>query len=196
MLEKDVYEMDFSISDGSSAMVTEQSYRKVFRADGEGAAQKTSISVGENASFFYLPSPTIPFAGSRFCGETIVRLRPSSKFFLCDILACGRAGMGEKFLFDSYRSRTSVYVGEELAFLDNCRLLPGEAEPGGLGFFEGFPYQGFFYLHGFATDRLPEEPGLEIAGSQAKQGVSVRVLAQNGEDIMRFARKIMASAGG
>jgi urease accessory protein len=192
MLEGDSHQLEFVLGAGSSALITEQSYMKLFKMECQAARRQVKITVEEGAACRYLPLPVIPFAGSRFQGRTDVYLARTSRFFLCDILACGRVGMGERFLFSDYVSRLAIHVEGRLVFLEHTRLLPSQAEIGGIGFFEGYAYQGLIYLYGWELDDLPAGETVEAAMTKPEAGILICALANRGEDILAFARQLCA----
>ncbi|MDR0819231.1 MAG: urease accessory protein UreD [Oscillospiraceae bacterium] len=192
LLDGDSLNMTYEIGKDCSAMVTGQSYTKIFKSEREGASMSVSVNVGENASLFYCPAPTIPFAGSRYKANSVVGLTRSSRLLLCDAVSCGRVGMGERFEFDSFNSRISVYVDGELVFLDNTRLVPEEVRPDGIGFFEGHTHLGLIYAYGFDIAIPPQVSDAEAAITNAAAGVVVRILADSGDAITRLARQILS----
>jgi urease accessory protein len=139
-----------------------------------------------------VPYPIIPFAGSRFHSRTDIELRSSSKLIYGEILSCGRDGMGERFAFSEFSSRTAVSVDGNPVFLDNSRLFGGEANFSGLGFFEGYSCQGVFFLYGFNDVLLPECEGIEAAISKAQTGFTIRALGNSANSLYRFAGNLFS----
>ena len=203
MLKGDRYFLSFELGEGTQTVISGQSYQKLFQMEQGRAEQNLQIRAGENASFCYLSPPVIPFAGSRFRGRTEISLKPSSKLFYQEVITCGRAGMGERFVFSEFSSRTCVTVGGQPVFLDNTRLFPGEAKLDEIGFFEGWTTQGLLYLYGydwhfdflreFLSDFLPRQTSVEAAVSRAGKGMVLRVFGQSGADVYEFSKKIWTS---
>jgi urease accessory protein len=192
ILAGDRYDMRFDLSDDTKTIISEQSYRKLYNTGDDFSRQNTEIKAGENAALYYVPYPVIPFAGSRFHSRTDIFLRPSSKLIFGEILTCGRNGMGERFAFREFCSRTAVYVDGKPVFLDNSRLLGSAAkdhdtEFSGLGFFEGYSCQGVFFLYGFGDVSLPEREGIQAAVSKSSAGFTVRSLGDSANSLYRFA---------
>jgi urease accessory protein len=197
----DEYDMRFNMGDNTKTIISEQSYRKLYNAgDGaleRGAArQNAQIQVGENATLHYVPCPIIPFAGSRFRSRTEISLSPASKLIYGEILACGRHGMGERFAFSEFASRTIVKVGDKPVFLDNTLLVGGQADFQGSGFFEGHACQGVFFIYGFddmfSTIQLPENPSIQAAFSKSSAGYAVRALSLSASGLYAFAKRLFA----
>lgn len=185
MLDGDSYDITVEVGTGASLCFTGQSYTKVFRAEHQGASQRAKIDLEEDSFLFYRPMPVIPFEKSVFVGSTEVRLCRGAKFIMYDIMSCGRAAMGERFLFKLYRTRTSVYVDGRLVFLDNQRLSPEEAPLSGIGFFEGRTHAGMMYLYGFPEVPISDFGEVEVAVSRAREGLCVRAAADSADEIAR-----------
>jgi urease accessory protein len=192
ILAGDRYNIRFDLSDNTKTTVSEQSYRKLYNTGDGFSQQNTQIQVGENASLYYVPYPVIPFAGSRFRSRTDIFLRPSSKLIFGEILSCGRDGMGERFAFSEFSSRTAVYIDGKPVFLDNSRLSgfadkDRDADFSGLCFLEGYSCQAVFFLYGFDEVSLPEQEGIESAVSTSSAGFTIRALGGSANSLYRFA---------
>jgi len=199
VLAGDRYNTRFNLADNTKTIISEQSYKKLFNTGDGFSQQNTRIQTGENAALFYMPYPVIPFAGSRFRSRTDIFLRASSKLIFGEIVTCGRDGMGERFAFSEFSSRTAVYIDNKPVFLDNSRLFgcgaakgssaakDCEADFSGLGFFEGYSCQGVFFLYGFDDVFLPECEGIEAAVSRSSAGFTVRALGDSANNMYRFA---------
>ena len=197
VLAGDKYDMRFDLSDNTRTTISEQSYRKLYNTGADFSRQDTRIQVGENASLYYVPYPVIPFAGSRFRSRADISLRSSSKLIFGEILTCGREGMGERFAFSEFSSRTTVSIDGKPVFLDNSRLFGNGADFSGLGFFEGYSCQGVFYLYGYDEVSLPECEGIQAAVSKSSAGFTVRALGGSANNLYRFAGNISrVSRGG
>jgi urease accessory protein len=196
ILAGDEYDFSFDMDDNTKTIISEQSYRKLYNT-GDGAAhQNIHIQIGENAALHYVPCPIIPFAGSRFRSRTEISLRPTSKLIYGEILACGRYGMGERFAFSEFSSRTIVKVDGKPIFLDNAMLTGGRADFQGLGFFEGYACQGVFFIYGFDEKfravTLPENPDIQAATSKSSAGYTVRTLGESASGLYKFAKRLFA----
>lgn len=191
ILEGDRYDIGISAGKKTALKFTGQSYTKIFKAENIGASQRIEISAEEGAKLIYMPCPVIPFGQSVFSSQTEIHLAENSRFAMCDIISCGRAAMNESFKFSSYRSRTAVHIGEKLKFLDNVRLVPSEAELSGIGFFEKHTHMGMIYAYGFEVGELPDFEGVDAAFTNANVGVCIRAAADSGDEIVRFAERIL-----
>jgi len=207
ILAGDSYNVHFDLADNTKTIISEQSYRKLYNTGDDFSQQNTQIQVGENAALYYVPYPVIPFAGSRFRSRTDINLRPSSKLIFGEIFTCGRYGMGERFAFSEFSSRTVVSVDDKPVFLDNIRLLndsrlldggavESSTDFSGIGFFERYSCQGVFFLYGyddkFAAISLPVCDGIEAAVSKSPASFTVRVLADSANKLYRFAGNLFS----
>src|SRR4051812_26469379 len=65
ILDGDEYEMIMDIAEGSSLEVQTQSFQRLFTMK-KSALQKMEININKNASFCFLPHPTVPHFESDF----------------------------------------------------------------------------------------------------------------------------------
>lgn len=191
ILEGDHYDIEITVKENASLKFTAQSYTKIFKAESVGASQRVKITVENGGKLVYMPCPVIPFGESIFDTRTEVHLQEGSSFAMTDILSCGRTAMKERFGFTSYRSRTAVYVGGKLCFLDNQRLIPSETSLSGTGFFENRSHIGTMYIYG-QEPSIPECERIEAASTNASKGVCIRAAADSADEIWRFFGDIIA----
>lgn len=194
LLAGDTLDAEYCFADGSNAAVYTQGYEKVFNT-GEGhVLRHIRLHVGENARVRFLPQPLIPFAGSDLRNQTQVSLAQGCRFAYAEIVACGRAGRGEKFQMRRLDSRLQVTVDGRLAFAEHTRLEPMRIDHTGLGQWQHMTHQGLLYAYGpdweervlEATRRSDALPGGLIGASRTVQGVCVRALATNGDALYRL----------
>ena len=190
ILDGDRYDIGITVKKNAHLRFTAQSYSKIFKASDSGAFQRVKIIVENGGSFVYMPCPVIPFGESVFDTRTEVMLDEGSKFIMTDILSCGRTAMKERFEFAHYRSRTAVYAADRLCFLDNQRLVPGEKDLSGTGFFEKRSHIGMLYAYGTEPDIL-ECNGIEAAATNAERGICIRAAADSADEIWCYFGKII-----
>lgn len=191
IMDGDFYDIQLEVAENSNLKFTGQSYTKLFKAVNNGASQNIKITVGDNAHFLYCQTPIIPFEGSIFRSNMEVHLSKSSHFAMLDVISCGRRAMNEEFSFDLYRSISSVYVDDRLVFLDNQRLAPKEINLSEIGFFEKYTHIGMLYVYGYDIEELPENDNIQIGISDTFRGKCIRILGNNGEDIIRISEEIL-----
>lgn len=190
MLSNDYYDMQFDMADNTKTVISGQSYLKLYKSENGEATQRIQMRVGKNAELHYLPYPVIPFAGSKFRSQTEILLTRTSKLIFCDILTCGRQGMGERFAFTSMSNQVSVSVDGRLVLLDHARLSPQEAAIDGIGFFEEHTCQALVYLYGYSEVCLPKCNGIEAFASKSREGCCVRILGNSGDNVFKFAHEL------
>lgn len=194
LLGDDDLDTAYCFGEDSEITVRTQSYEKIFDTEGKIAQKHTRITAEKGSCVRFLPSPVIPFAGSRFAGDTVIRIHPAATVFYGEILACGRVGMGERFQMARYHSTCTCYVGDILAFFDNTLLAPESLDYTGLGLWQDFTHTGllYAYLPGAAAQQAflhhARATGLDgLAGaSQCREGVAVRALGHSGEALFQF----------
>lgn len=191
IMDGDFYNIQLDVTENANLKFTGQSFTKLFKALTKGASQKVRITVGENAHFLYCPTPVIPFEGSIFKNNTEVHLAKSSHFAMLDIVSCGRKAMNEEFAFELYRSRSSIYVENQLVFLDNQRLAPKEIDFSRIGFFEKYSHIGMLYVFGYDVEEVPEMNNIQIGISETSCGKCIRILGNNGDDILHISEEIL-----
>lgn len=121
LLAGDTLEAEYRFESGSNAAVYTQGYEKVFNT-GEGhVSRHIRLQVDQGAYVRFLPQPIIPFAGSDLRSQTQVSLAQDCRFAYAEIVACGRAGRGEKFQMRRLDSRLQVTIDGRLAFADHTR---------------------------------------------------------------------------
>lgn len=189
MVQGDRYRLDVSLEPGAQAFLTSQAATKIYRMEYDYAAVTECFKVGEGALLEYFPDPVIPFAGSRFVGETEIIIERGGSAFIGEILFPGRLKRGELFQYDFYSRRTRVFYQGELVYYDFFDLRPKDKKVDVLGIFEGYTYYGQLAIFSSAVTRelsdllhlaLQDTPGLTGSASLTqKYGVIVRILGSN-----------------
>lgn len=193
MVQGDNYHLEIELEAGSRVFLTTQSATKIYRSPDSYAYQVNRFKLGEGAILEYFPDPVIPFAGSKFIGETEVHLSQGSTAFISEVVTPGRTARDEIFQFDSYHSKTKVYLNGDLIFWDNWRIVPSRQPLHSLGMYEGFTCQGNLFvfseqvsqdladkLHESCTSR-PEI--MASASLTAKNGIALRLLGNRSVDL-------------
>lgn len=194
LLAGDTLEAEYRFESGSNAAVYTQGYEKVFNT-GEGhVSRHIRLQVDQGAYVRFLPQPIIPFAGSDLRSQTQVSLAQDCRFAYAEIVACGRAGRGEKFQMRRLDSRLQVTIDGRLAFADHTRLQPAYIDHTGLGQWQSMTHQGLLYAYGPAWEervlkaarRADALPGGLVGASRAVRGVCIRALATSGDALYRL----------
>ncbi|MHB0977069.1 MAG: urease accessory protein UreD [Candidatus Aquicultorales bacterium] len=185
LVQGDDYHQEIEVEPGAQVFLTTQSSTKIYRTPNSFARQVTRLKVGKGALFEYLPEPVVPFAGSRFFGETQIFLEDGATVFIGEVITPGRIGRGEIFAFDHFQTTTRAYWDEKLIYCSN-QMLGGTHGLQSLGLYEGYTHQGSFLIFSNkvtqdASDHLHElltrHPDLLASASlMHKNGISVRLL--------------------
>ncbi|MFZ5641918.1 MAG: urease accessory protein UreD [Bacillota bacterium] len=193
MVQGDDYRQEIELERGARAFLTTQSATKIYRTPDSSARQVNLFKVGEGALLEYFPDPVIPFAASRFFGETEVYLSRDSVAFLAEVVTPGRVKRNEVFHYEYYHSRTKVYWDGDLILWDNWRLVTAKRDLRSLGIYDGFTHQGNLFI--FAeqvnrdlADKLHEliSGNNEIIGGASltvKNGIAVRLLGMRADRV-------------
>lgn len=197
ILKGDSFDYYLKIKKDSCALLTEQSYSKLFDMGEKGEAKKkVQIHLEKGASFYYKPCGTIPFQRSSFSCENFFYLDENSEFAFCDIFSSGRIAMGEEFLFRKYQSKSMVFINNIPVWMDHCCYEPGKESYRSMVHFASYSHQGSFYYYG-SSEKM--EHFLEFVGNQtydvdkvyygisrAKEGICIRALARSAQDLEEF----------
>jgi urease accessory protein len=200
VLDNDKYAIHINIEACSSLHLTTQAYQRLFSMKNH-AHQEMNIYLGNDASFVYLPHPTVPHKGCSFKGINQVYLQPRHNLLWSEITTCGRKLCGEAFNFTSYHSMTAVYASEKLVVKENILMRGDNSALQQTGNMEGFTHQSsLLWLNDSAAiipaiDRCREllsQYDDVIAGvSQLPvNGLIIRVLGNSGEQLFNINNKL------
>ena len=138
---------------GASAALTGQGPTTLLRT-GQRVVQRWQIRVGEDAHLTLLPWVTIPFPGSRSLTEIEVELAAGASLCAWDLLAVGRVGRGERFVFDELRSSWRI-AQHDAPLLDERLLVRGGDRAAAEAMLAGRSHVGSLFLAGFAEELVP-----------------------------------------
>ncbi len=197
----DVQEISLCLEEHSRAKVFSQSYEKIHPSPQGHSRRNTQITVGSGCQLQYRPLPTIPFADSRFQGETTVLLEDdTAQLILSETFSCGRVAMGEEFLFASYGARTTVSCQGKYLYRDNLLYEPQKRDLTGFAHQEGYSHQSSLLFFHFPIDKVLEQEIQEkiLAFPQVLAGYSqsytgdlvLRILGNSGQEILAFQEEI------
>lgn len=193
MVQGDDYYQEITIEPGAQVFLTTQSAAKIYRSPNSYTRQINLFKLGANALLEYFPDPLIPFAGSRYQGETKVCLSKGSTAFIAEIVTPGRIKRDEVFQYDYFQSKTRVYWEEQLILWDNWRLEPGKGNMKALGMYDGFTHQGSFFIFSERVSQSLVEKIQEIlvnndkvlagASLTVKNGIAIRILGRRADQM-------------
>ncbi|MBV9949211.1 MAG: urease accessory protein UreD [Myxococcales bacterium] len=123
LVDGDRVQVKVDVGPGASALLGTQASTKVYRSP-SGCSQRMQVQVDDDAAIAILPDPVVCFAGARYAQNVDVALAPGGSVALLDGYTCGRSARGERWVFDEYRSRTSVVRAGEAVLIDATWLDP------------------------------------------------------------------------
>ncbi len=197
MLKGDSFDLSIRLKEKAKLSFSSQSYEKVLDTGGVGASRSFTGTLEEGTSLKYIPYPVIPFAKSSLESVNVVHVHEKSTLAYCDIISCGRVGMGEKFVMDKFHSKTKIYIGDSLDFYDNTFICPKEIDYEKLGFFGEYSHMSNLYLYTGNDGRkelfekIKEYISDVYAGvTLLEKGILVKMLGNSGDDLYKLNRKI------
>lgn len=125
LLAGDVTHLRIDVSTGSQCVVSSQASTKIYRnPEGLPCGQTVHARVGSDATLVFAPEAISPFAESRYMQTQRFDIARGGNLVLCDWVSSGRYEVGERFEFDFYESRQSVYYAGRHVLEDAIRLDP------------------------------------------------------------------------
>lgn len=187
---------------GAEAQLTTTGATRVYRREIGTAItrQQNEFIMSEDALLEYVPDAIIPFAGSSYRQDTIVRLSSNAGMFWWEILAPGREARNEVFAFERVEMQTNIAAGDEIVSIDRMKLEPHKnsmTSPGRMGpylywatFFvckvgvEAEVWLGLeAHLRKIAADLPRLEETLWGISTLKAHGIMIRCLAKQGCDV-------------
>lgn len=125
LLAGDNLQVSLQLDANTSLYLTDQAATKVHSMPTAGTLAKTvyEIAVGAEANLELVPEPLIFYTDATLEQITQVKLHPTGRLFLSEIILPGRLARGESYRFRDYFSRLQVTSPTgELLFADAMRL--------------------------------------------------------------------------
>ncbi|MBE9045259.1 urease accessory protein UreD [Pleurocapsales cyanobacterium LEGE 10410] len=124
LLAGDELNISLQLAANNSLYLTDQAATKVHpMADGTQATVNYQIVVDANASLELVPEPIILYKNSLLEQNTLIKLHPTAKLFLSEIILPGRLARQEYYNFNYYFNRLQVTdLTGKLLFVDAMRL--------------------------------------------------------------------------
>jgi urease accessory protein len=125
--------LDVRLGAGTRCFLGTQASTKVYRNPGSRPCGHETCAVLEAESLLiFAPEPVQAFADSCYAQQQEFHLAPGAGLVLLDWFTSGRAARGERWAFQSFQSRSDVFVAGERVFLDSL-ALDSAASPLGSG---------------------------------------------------------------
>lgn len=194
----DHYEVDLTVEQDASLLLTTQSATKVYRTPQGPATQMNRITLHPGATLESLPDQLIVYRQGSYRQHTIVTMDPAASLVLAEVITPGWSPDGQSFGYHELRLRTEVLVGlesPELFVLDQLRVVP-DSSTCGLGVMEGHSHTGqLLVIDARVDDALLDEVADLAQASGALAAVS-RVGAALGAPSRPMAPGLMLRALG
>lgn len=198
IMRGDTQEFSYHVGTGTDLEVLSQSFDKIHKMDSGSASRHIRIEVEPDAVLYYAPQPVIPFAQSAFDSQMDIHLADaSSRFFLQDILSCGRTAYEERFAYRKFSSKVRIIRGNELIYRDNTRYEPDQMPMEGMGIYEGYTHMANLFLSGPCT-QLQESIWDILENCEGEGGVTaltqgdlaVRIFGMRAQQLQQTAEAI------
>jgi len=174
-----------SVEEGAQALVTAQAAEKVYRSAGADCRIEMELNAGPGSWLEWLPQETIVFEGARFRRRTRIDAAPRARVLAGEILAFGRAAMGEKLTGGLIRDAWELRRDGRLVWADALHM--GNDLAGPLGHPAGFGGAGAcataVYFAEDAAERL--DLARKLLG-EAVEGLRAAATVVNGVLVARW----------
>ncbi len=140
ILDEDDYDIKIELDEGCNMQLHTQGYQRLFTMN-KGAAQLMQVYLNKDASFTYLPHPSVPHEHSIFTAKNKIYLSDNCSLVWGEVLTCGRKLNGEVFKFSKYHNLTEVFINDKLVVKENLLMQPSVVDTKAIGQLEQFTHQ-------------------------------------------------------
>ena len=200
ILDGDEYEMKIELEEGCSLQLHTQAYQRLFNMK-QGATQQMNVHIAENASFCFLPHPSVPHEQASFTTRNNFYLNRNCSLLFGEVLTCGRKLNGELFLFSKYHSITHVYINNKLVIKENLLMQPSLINVHAIGQLEGYTHQAsMIFLQETADIKNIQKELLEFLSTEKNiesgitaapvNGLIIRLLGNGAEQLYDCMKRI------
>ncbi|MEN9571921.1 MAG: hypothetical protein RL172_3152 [Bacteroidota bacterium] len=204
ILDGDEYTLHIQVKSQAVLHLHTQAYQRLYTMK-QGARQLMDVLVEPEATFIYLPHPSVPHELSVFTCCNNFYLAHNSRLVFGEVLTCGRKLNGEAFRFSKYHSITQVFINNQLAIKENLLLQPSVAPVNTIGQLEGYTHQASMMLLGGSNEYgqlqlqilqlLAAETNIQYGVSSAPvSGLLIRLLGYGAEQLYSLLQNILALA--
>ena len=125
LLAGDKLNISLHLAENTSLYLTDQAATKVHpMPNGDRAAINYQITVDADADLELVPEPVILYKDSILEQHTTIKLHPTAKLFVSEIILPGRIAKQEYYDFNYYSNRIQVSdLADKLLFVDAIRLV-------------------------------------------------------------------------
>jgi len=200
VLNGDQNHFDITLEENASLHLTTQGFHRIF-SNATAASQSVSVRMANNASFIFLPHPTVPHAASQYLSTNHIDLQKKHFLIWSETITCGRKLSGEEFKFIKFQNITQIYLDGKLAINENVILEPSREPFHRIGQLEGFTHQSSLLFLNDVVDMsqvaveanhfLSEKKDIIFGISRLPvNGLIFRILGQKGEKLFEYNNKI------
>ncbi len=202
-------ELHVEVGAGATALLATQAETKVYRSPGGAEAKQVlRARVDRGGTLAVMPDPVSPFAGARYRQEQRCEIEDGASLLLVDALVAGRTARGERWAFESYRSRTEIATGGTLILGEALSLEPrvGASLADQMGRYDAVAFAaviGPAFTAGASAlldrwSRAPVEVGAPLLStvSPLRGGALIRVAAISAEHLAHFLRGALSFVAG
>ncbi len=200
ILDGDRYEHRIEVENNCALQLHTQAYQRIYNMK-QGASQQLQVHIGINASFCYLPHPSVPHEASVFTGINDFYLERNSRLVFGEVLTCGRKLNGELFRMSKYHSLTNIYFNNKLVIKENLLMQPSFINVHSIGQLEGYTHQASMLflqdkvdmnsLQAHLLDLLADEKDMESGITKAPvNGLIIRLLGNGAEQLYDCMQRI------
>lgn len=202
VLDGDKYDLKIEVEQNASLHLHTQAYQRLFNMK-HGAVQNMQVHIADDASFYYLPHPSVPHEQSIFSSCNNFYLANKSRLFFGEILTCGRKLNGEAFLFSKYQSLSNIYQKWKLVIKENLLMQPAFINVHAIGQLEGYTHQASMicvdenldikHTQELLVSILKAEKNIDFGVSATPaNGLIIRLLGNGAEQLYELLKKILS----
>jgi urease accessory protein len=131
LLAGDEWNISLQLAAHTSLYLTEQAATKVHSMPIAGTKARTnySIEIGEKATLEFVPEPLILFADATLEQTINIKIHPTGRLCLSEIILPGRLARGEYYQFHHYLSRLQVMSHAGELWFTDAMYLEGKLNP-------------------------------------------------------------------
>jgi urease accessory protein len=201
ILDGDEYSFNIQVQENCALEISTQSYQRLFNMQ-NSAIQKTKVWVGKNASFNYLPHPTVPHKNSNFKAVNEIYLSEGAQLIWSDLFSCGRKLNGEAFEYTAFENCTTIYKNDLPVIIEHILYQPQKQLPSIMGHLEGFSHSASVFLidemlpikqmKQKADELLNNYNDIEFGTTEAPiNGIIIKILASEADYLFRIIQELV-----
>ncbi len=127
LLAGDQTDLLVDLEDGSRCVLSSQASTKIYKNPRRlPCSQTMRVRIGDDSIFTLAPEPISCFAGSRYDQIQRFDIADGGNLVLVDWVTSGRYRVGERFEYQHFQSRQSIYYAGQHLIEDAVRLCPAD----------------------------------------------------------------------